>query len=169
MKRSFSLLPLALTILALTGCVHDKPAPRLDSGDRNERIEAVRQTQNKYGARSTPTENLSPTAGGVAVVPAAYVSDPAPVEDRQALVGRWNHPWSDVAYFRFAADGTYRQSGLLGSIDGTYRFLPNGVLELNSSGTFFGPNVAEVKYRLSGDTLELHLLGDWFAFIKAKG
>lgn len=52
MNRYFSLLPLAVLALTLTGCVEDKPAPRLGSPDRNERIEAVRQAQNQYGART---------------------------------------------------------------------------------------------------------------------
>ncbi len=52
MNRWFSLLPLALIGLALAGCVDSTPAPRLSSPDRNERIEAVRQAQSKYGART---------------------------------------------------------------------------------------------------------------------
>jgi hypothetical protein len=57
MKRFAAVLIVTLTILALPGCVQDKPAPRLDSPHRNERIEAVRQAQNKYGVPAKPAEN----------------------------------------------------------------------------------------------------------------
>ena len=52
MKRFLFLLTLVLIALALTGCVENKPAPRLHSPDRNERLDAVRETQKKYGAHT---------------------------------------------------------------------------------------------------------------------
>jgi hypothetical protein len=60
MKRCLSLLPLALIALALTGCVEDKPTPQLSSPDRNERIEAVREAQTKYGARTPAGKGQEP-------------------------------------------------------------------------------------------------------------
>jgi hypothetical protein len=60
MKRISSLLPLALVALALLGCVEDKPAPRLSSPDRDERIEAVRKAQNNYGTRPPAGKGQQP-------------------------------------------------------------------------------------------------------------
>jgi hypothetical protein len=56
MKRSSTMLPVALSFLALTGCVEDKAALLLASSDRNERIEAVRTAQNQYGASPAPDQ-----------------------------------------------------------------------------------------------------------------
>ncbi len=60
MKRYFSLVPLALVVLALTGCVESTPAPQLGSPDRNERIKAVREAQDKYGARPQAGKGQQP-------------------------------------------------------------------------------------------------------------
>jgi hypothetical protein len=49
-----TILTTTLTVPALPGCVEDKPAPRLASPDRNERIEAVRNAQTQYGASPAP-------------------------------------------------------------------------------------------------------------------
>src|SRR5262245_28087483 len=125
MKRCFSLLPIAVSVLALTGCVEDKPAPQLTSPDRNERIEAVRNAQNHYGARpavsvSAPIETVPSTQNQYATRPAVNVSMPAEVvrfadgqyfwstnlatdqlpqiEIQRPIVGRWNLPWRPWAY-----------------------------------------------------------------------
>jgi hypothetical protein len=148
MKRYFSILPLALIVLALTGCRESRSGPQLTSPDRTERVEAVRDAQNRYGAQ-----------------PAA--DRPVPAGDKEALVGRWNHPWTAAAYFRFEENGRYHHKLLLGSIDGSYKLLPNGVIQLNSSDPS-GDDVLEMKYRLSGDTLELQQFGNWLAYTRAK-
>jgi hypothetical protein len=148
MKRYSSLPLITLIFLAVTGC-GSRPAPQLTSPDRTERVEAVRSAQNQYGAQ-----------------PAA--DRPVPHGDKDAIVGRWNHPWTGATYFRFNADGTYHQSGLLFSSDGTYRLLPNGRIEFSSVMTLSGRRAAEMKYRLSGDTLELQQFGDWLAYTRAK-
>jgi hypothetical protein len=54
MKPYPSILPLALTVLALTGCHESSSGPQLTSPDRTERVEAVRYAQNQYGVRPTP-------------------------------------------------------------------------------------------------------------------
>jgi hypothetical protein len=147
MKTYLFFLP--LTTLALTGCVQDKPAPQLSSPNRHERIEAVRNAHNQFGAQ-----------------PAA--DRPVPAIDKKTLVGRWNHPWTNLTYVRFAADGTYHENTLLTSTDGTYRLLPNGRMEVSFPGTFSGRNVVEQQYRLNGDTLEIQVFGAWIAYTKAK-
>jgi hypothetical protein len=150
MKR-LSTLPLALTALGLTaGCGGGPaPAPSLTSTDRNERLAAVRSVHGRYGA--TP--------------PAPAV---APAEDVAAIVGRWDHPLVAAAYFRFNADGTFQRAGLLVSTEGGYRVLPGGVIEFNYPGAFYGRNVVEYRYRLTGEALELYEFDSWIKYTRAK-
>lgn len=84
MKLTISLLPIALIVLMLAGCVEDKPAPRLDSSDHNERIEAVHDAQNRYGVRVKPAENKA------AVLPEFRLDDAnsLPIDGRWILIGR---------------------------------------------------------------------------------
>ena len=93
---------------------------------------------------------------------------PAFAGDKEDILGRWDHLWSDASYFRFNVDGTFKRSALLGTIEGTYRFLSKDVIELNYPGTFYGRNVVEMKYRLIGDTLELKEAIMWIKYTRAK-
>jgi hypothetical protein len=148
MRRHSCILPIALSALALTGCVESKPAPRLSSPDRYERIEAVRTALGQYGAR-----------------PAA---PPVPAAEQSAIVGRWNHPWGTAAYYQFNADGTARRVTLLTSDEGTYRFQSKDVIEFNFPRARVAPH-EEVSFHLRGDTLELCMLGGaWIHYQKAK-
>jgi hypothetical protein len=145
MNMNRSLPPIALAVcLALAGCSNAKPGPSLDSDNASERLQAVRQTQNNWGATKV--------AAGI---------------DQNAIVGRWNHPWGDSAYMRFNADGTFKWAGWLNSTEGTYRFPSNDVIELTFPGTFYGSNVMTMEYRLFRDTLELKIAGDWVKYKKA--
>src|SRR5579871_5488415 len=112
------ILPLALALA--TGCTggSSPPKPALSSVDRSERLEAVRIAQEKYGARPQP-------------VPDAAAGRAAPASDAEAIVGRWEHPWTAGCYFRFHADGTFKSVAMLGSAEGTYRLLSQGVIEFN--------------------------------------
>ena len=148
MKRYVSLLPFALIALALPGCVESKPVPQLASPNRHERIAAVRHAQNQYGAR-----------------PAA--DRPVTAPDAAALVGRWNNPWTDAAYYQLNADGTAKRVTLLTSDDGTYRFLSDDALEFNFPDALAARH-EQVSFRLRGDTLELYMAGAWVAYKKAK-
>jgi hypothetical protein len=143
-------LPLALIALALlAGCGGPAPPPSLTSADRNERLEAVRNAHGKYGAK--------PPAPAV-----------APAKDREAIVGRWDHPWGWRAYLQFNADGTFKAVGLLVSPEGRYRVLPGGMIELDYPGTFYGRNVVKLEYRLTGETLELMSVDGWVKYTKAS-
>jgi hypothetical protein len=66
MKRYYSILPLALIVLALTGCRESRSGPQLTSPDRTERVEAVRDAQNRYGASPAPDRPVA-AAGKEAV------------------------------------------------------------------------------------------------------
>jgi hypothetical protein len=113
------------------------------------------------GTRETCVVALTLVLAGVAVMPAQ-------AGDKEDIVGRWDHPYTDAAYIRFYADGTYKSVALLGSQVGKYRLLGDGVIELDVPGTFYGRNQGEIKYRLSGDTLELKLFGEWIKYKRAK-
>lgn len=149
------ILPLALALA--TGCTggSSPPKPALSSVDRSERLEAVRIAQEKYGARPQP-------------VPDAAAGRAAPASDAEAIVGRWEHPWTAGCYFRFHADGTFRRVALLDSVGGTYFVLSPGVIALDYPGVLYGRNMVELKYRLHGDTLELNVSLGWVAYTKAK-
>lgn len=126
-RRLFTLIVVLAASIFLTGCGGEKPAPSLESDNRNERLQAVRRAQEKWGGiKSEKTA------------------------DQQAIVGRWNHPWFDSCYYRFNADGTFTKASALGSIDGTYRLLSNDVIEIDQG---FGR--WELKCRVVGDRLEI--------------
>lgn len=184
MKRTLSSLILALTFLTVCGCGHKAapaiplsldnnteqqinllPAPQdkgaenppsmdgnnasesvraLSSDNPNERLQVVRQAQDKWGARKV--------AQGI---------------DQFAIVGRWNNPVTDAAYFTFNADGTFKNVSLLNDTEGTYRFLSSGVIEFTYAGILYGENVTQFEYRLLGDTLELKQLGAWIKYHRA--
>jgi hypothetical protein len=111
----------------------------------------------------------APAGDGGAVLPLLpSVLAPAPANDREAIVGRWNHPWGAAAHLDFRSDGTFKLTGLLASPEGRYRVLPGGMIELDYPGTFYGRNVVKVPYRLSGETLELESFGDWVKFTRAR-
>jgi hypothetical protein len=59
MKSLTFLLPILGGCLLLTGCVEDKPAPRLNSLDRNERLAAIRNSQDHYGSRPAPVRPVA--------------------------------------------------------------------------------------------------------------
>ena len=145
MKWTHSLpsVALALTLaLAAGGCAPPPPPPNLSSSNRNERLQAVRQVQEKWGA-----------------------TKPSKTANEQTIVGRWNHPWFDSVYLLFNADGTYRRTYSIRSDDqGTYCLLSDDILELNCPG-FLGR--WEYKYRLVGDTLEIKL-GRFVTYTRAK-
>jgi hypothetical protein len=80
----------------------------------------------------------------------------APAGDKEDIVGRWDQTGYDgLKYFRFYSDGTFKEVAPLGSSTGKYRFLSREVIELDYPGVFYGRNVMEFKYKLTGDKLEL--------------
>src|SRR5437588_4926855 len=108
MMPSRSILPLALAALTLAGCGGSSPPPpSLSSNNPSERIEAVRHAQAKYGARKRSEPDVAAESLALAT-------------DKAAIVGRWNHPLADAAYYRFNADGTVTRGALLKSVEGTY-------------------------------------------------
>jgi hypothetical protein len=147
MKRFRALRPLALAVCILLAGCGPTPEPSLSSTNRSERLQVVRTAQKKWGVSKQVTR--------------------AP--DKEAIVGRWNHPWADAAYFRFNADGTFKLEGWLGWTEGTYRVLSNNTIEFNYAG-IFGRNVSEIKYRLNGDTLEVKesFLSGWLKYKRAS-
>jgi len=98
----------------------------------------------------------------------ARAEDKKDKSDKELIVGRWDHPISDDAYIRFYKDGTYKWVGVLTSVEGKYRFLSEEVIEFDEPGLLYGRNVSEGKYRLSGNTLELRVGGEWIKYKRAK-
>jgi hypothetical protein len=144
MKR-FAMLTFALaTVLLPAGCGGTAPKPSLSSTNARERLRAVHAAQNQWGAKPA-----------------------TPLTDQEAIVGRWNHPWTQSAYIRFDANGNFRQVGWLFTTEGTYRFLSKEVIEINIPGTFSGRTLVEMKYHLSGDALQLHQCGSWIPYTRA--
>ncbi|MGH7171805.1 MAG: hypothetical protein ACRELG_16125 [Gemmataceae bacterium] len=129
MKRPLSLLPIALIAVTLTGCVEDKSGPSVSSHNPRERRQAVRQAQEKWGARQREK-----------------------TANQEAIIGCWNHPWTNTTYMLFNADGTFKRVSLLITTKGTYRLLSNDVIEMDYQGIL---GRWEFKYRLVGDTLEI--------------
>jgi hypothetical protein len=89
MKRYLTLLSLAVSALTVTGCIEDKPAPRLTSPDRQERIAAVQHAAEQYGAREQPkpeTATTSPAPAPVIPLPAAGQEA---VAGSDIIAGRW--------------------------------------------------------------------------------
>ena len=170
MKTTTFLLLIALIALTMAGCVEDKPAPRLDSPDRNERLKAVREARNKYGTPAPPPAPATDPAQTpkTAMLPAQPLSGDVPVADRQAIVGRWNHPWGGGVYCQFAADGTYTENTLLFTFKGTWSLPSPGTILCRFLGFFGTYEVQQYKYRLHGDTLELDSGFGWVAYVKAR-
>ena len=174
MKRFPCLLPI---VLALTGCVEDKPTPHLSSPDPRERVEAARQAAAQYGAHpaaqpSAPAAEMRTARKSSAPDTEFFLDLDGPVLENSGaapLVGRWNLPWRPWAYNQFNADGTFHSAGLLTSSDGTYRLLPQGVLELTVR-TAATKAVVELKYRLRGNRLEICLEEPdyWQAYTRAQ-
>lgn len=174
MKRLAALLTITLTILALPGCVQDKPAPHFDSPDRNERIEAVTVAGNTYAAiapaastANTPAEPPAPV-----LTPAPLAPGGLPNGDIRAIAGCWAEQAGDQVYFRiFNANGTCKEAacivGTVGKLffiyhtEGTYRLLPGKDIELTCHTAPNDRKVQKLKYRLSKDTLELKMGDHW--------
>lgn len=74
--------------------------------------------------------------------------------DREDIVGRWNYCADERCYLRLNADGTFKLVAVFRTIEGTYRLLDDGYLELDTPGLIYGRNKDEVKYRLTQDALE---------------
>ena len=144
MKRIVLTLPAALMGLVLTGSVKDKTGPSLSSENPSERLHAIRQAQDKWGGHK-----------------------PAQTADQHAIIGRWNHPWTESAYIAFDANGTFQMTGWLRVVQGTYRFLSFDDIELNQPGLIYGRTIVTCQYRLLGDTLELKIYGDWVPYKRA--
>jgi hypothetical protein len=90
MNNIISLLLIALIVLAMSGCVEDKPPARLDSPNRNERIDAIREAQNKYGRAVPPPTVSEPADTPFSVITVPQISSGEPsAGDRQAIVGHW--------------------------------------------------------------------------------
>jgi hypothetical protein len=93
---------------------------------------------------------------------------PAQAGDKEDIVGRWDHPATEASFFRFYEDGTFKQVALLDTAEGKYRFLGKEVIEFDTPGLIYGRNKVEIKYRLTKDTLELKLLGEWVKYKRVK-
>lgn len=88
--------------------------------------------------------------------------------DKEDIVGRWDNPVIEASYIRFQADGTFKWVALLDTSAGKYRLLGKEVIEFDTPGVIYGRNQMEVKYRLTGDALELKLLGQWVKYKRVK-
>jgi len=98
---------------------------------------------------------------GVAVTPAR-------ADDKDDIVARWDFPTKEDSYFRFNADGTFKAALGLRTFEGKYRLLGKEVIEFDTPGVIYGRNQEEIKYRLSGDTLELKIAGEWRKLTRVK-
>ena len=163
MNRTRSILIHAVTLLAATGCVEDKPAPRLSSPDRSERVEAVKVARNKYGARAPAAPTVSKPAKPPA--PVIIPSTLSPKDIDLALVGRWTGSWLRCSDYQFAADGTYTNDTLLYTFKGTWTTPYPGTLVCRYS-VFGAYDFRQYTYRVKGDTLELDNGLDRFAYTK---
>ncbi len=172
MPQTKTILLFTLILLTLAGCVEDKPAPRLDGPERNERIDANKEVRKGFGA-DAPAAPFAP-----AMTPPPLFFGQRPGGDGRAIVGRWILRAYDLLYsWTFDADGTCKQAVqiplpnhqllLIHEAPGTYRLLPKDEIELTFQR---GPNdrpVLKLKYRLSGDTLEVKEGSDWHSFKRA--
>jgi len=79
-------------------------------------------------------------AVGLVVLALCFVSNVnvAVAGDKEDIVGRWDYAGWDSKYFRFYADGTFKEVAPLNTTSGTYRFLSEGVIELDQPGWFYG-------------------------------
>src|SRR5579875_2932320 len=106
-----------------------EPPAGLSSDNPNERLQVVRQAQDKWGDHK-----------------------PATMTDEHAIVGRWDHPWTDSAYITFYADGTFKMVGWLRDVVGMYRFLSYDQIEFDQPGLLYGRSIVNIEYRLLKDT-----------------
>ena len=170
MKRTILLLTIALISLTLTGCVENKPSPRLDSPDRNERIEAVKVARKKYGTRTptAPTVNKPAKPPAPVLIPSTLLSSGQPANIDLALVGRWNGPWTSCESYQFAADGTYTNDTLPLHVQGHLDHpVPRYVLY--AATQLFGTYALRAStYRIKGDTLELDTRFNRSTYTKAR-
>ena len=168
MKRTILLLTIVLISLTLTGCVENKPSPRLESPDRRERIEAVKVVRKKYGTRTptTPTVNKPAKPPGPVLIPSTLLSNGQPANIDLALVDRWNGSWTSCESYQFAADGTYTNDTLLYTFKGTWIVPSPGTLACRYSafGTY---SFEHFTYRIKGDTLELDTRFNRFTYTRA--
>jgi hypothetical protein len=74
--------------------------------------------------------------------------------DKEDIVGRWDCP-QNGQYLRFNADGTFKLVTTFWTVEGKYRLLDDGFLELDTPGLIYGRNKVEFKYKLSKDALEV--------------
>ncbi len=88
--------------------------------------------------------------------------------DKEDIVARWDNAVTDNAYIRFNDDGTFKEVTILGTTEGKYCLLSKEAIELDVPGLLYGRNVTEFKYKMSGDTLELKLLGQWVKYKRVK-
>lgn len=104
------------------------------------------------------------------LIAASFVS-PVRADESNSLIGRWDWPRSDVYYIRFLDNGVFRYSTSEGLVEGRYRILRGGVVEVNvtvANRRIRGRWTNEVKYRVKGDRLEMKLYGVWRSFKRAK-
>jgi len=104
----------------------------------------------------------------VTLVLAGVAVTPARADDKDDIVARWDHPTKDDSYIRFKDDSTFKAVAVPRTVEGKYRFLGKEVIEFDTPGIIYGRNQEEIKYRLSGDTLELKIAGEWIKFKRVK-
>jgi hypothetical protein len=102
------------------------------------------------------------------LVLAGVAVTPAQADDKDDIIGRWDHPTKDDSYLRFNDDGTFKAVAVPRTIEGKYRFLGKEVIEFDTPGIIYGRNKEEIRYRLSGDTLALKIAGEWLKFKRVK-
>ncbi|MGH7171806.1 MAG: hypothetical protein ACRELG_16130, partial [Gemmataceae bacterium] len=105
--------PIALIVLMLTGCAGDKPAPRLDSPDRSERIEAVKVAGDTYAAPAPASPAVDKPAESPApvITPAPLILGGLPNRDDRAIAGYWATQANDLVYFWiFNTNGTCKEA-----------------------------------------------------------
>jgi hypothetical protein len=173
MKRFAAMLTL---ILALPGCVQDKPAPRLDSSDRNERIEAVRHAQNRYGVPAQPAENIPAQLPPLTfVLPVVSLSDIALTGEKLRIAGRWHRWGKKDVYFQFNADGAFEDVTELNTTTGRWRFVFGDTIELSALKysnllLFWAPSCLNLEYRLQDNELWVngtYTSSEWVGFARA--
>ena len=118
--------------------------------------------------RNTPMTTRAIFAVVLALVLVGLVVTPAQAGDKEDIVGRWDHSTVEGVYIRFYADGTFKEVALLNRTEGNYRLIGLEVIEVDIPGLIYGRNRGEMKYRLSGDTLELKVFGEWVKYKRVK-
>ena len=99
---------------------------------------------------------------------AASMASPARAEEKNSLIGRWDYHKTDLYYIRFCPNGTFRLVAATVFLEGRYRLLSGGVVELNIISANRRRRTNEIKYRLTGDTLQLKLEARWCTYKRAK-